>query len=128
MTPDDLGVLIGALFGGLGGLAAFTWTIFRIARGVSQINRAVNHQDDGAPTLVQRVIGLEEAQAAHNETARKLEQRVQRIEILGTTRHDENTETLAALQRSVAALRKDIRSVTPAGQVAARRRDLREGD
>lgn len=128
MTPDDLGILIGALSGGLTGLAAFTWTIFRIARGVSQINRAVNHQEADAPTLVQRVIGLEQAQHAHNETAQKLEQRVQRIEILGTTRHDENVETLAALQRAVAALRKDIRSVTQAGQVAARRRDHREGD
>lgn len=47
----------------IGGVA--TWMGVRTRKEIRQINRAVNHQGDDQPTLIQRVIRLEENQAIH---------------------------------------------------------------
>jgi hypothetical protein len=104
MEPADLAMLIGALVGILAPLGVFVWTMFRVARGVSQINRAVNHQAPGDPTLVQRVIAIEERFAGHDDRAARLGDRVGRLEVLGTTRHDEVIAGLAKLERSMSRL------------------------
>lgn len=108
MTGQDLAIIIGAFAGGLGGLAAFSWTIVRMARGISQINRAVNHQAPGAPTLVERVARMESAQGAHND--RQLTN-----EMMASRRHAENAAALdkqrEELTAALDALSKDVRSL-----------------
>lgn len=104
MEPADLAMLIGALVGILAPLGAFVWTMFRVARGVSQINRAVNHQGPDEPTLVERVKTIEARFDTHDDRAASLGERVQRLEILGTSRHDEVVAGLAKLERAVTRL------------------------
>lgn len=104
MEPNDLAILIGAMVGGLGALGAFVWTMFRVARGVAQINRAVNHADPDEPTLRERVISIEQRFDAHDARAAQLGERVQRLEILGTTRHDEVLGALGKVEKAVGRL------------------------
>ena len=77
---SDVAVIIGVLSGALGALTAFTLTIFRIAQTMAgdlrSINRAVNHQDPSAPTLIDRVKGIEAGQVAHNVAALLVSERV----------------------------------------------------
>lgn len=97
MTGADLGIILGVIIGGLTGLTAFVTAMFRIARGVAQINTAVNHADPGEPTLHERVIAIEAAQRAHND-------RQVVAEATARVRHEENTTTLAALSKDIRSL------------------------
>ena len=57
LSPGDGSVIVALIVAGTGIIAS------RSHRAISRIDRAVNHQPDDAPTLIQRVIRLEENQA-----------------------------------------------------------------
>lgn len=104
MSGQDLALILGTIIGGLSALAAFTATIFKIAKGVAAINAAVNHQAPGEPPLVElvkamaeRVDAIEAAQKDHN--GRQL-----LAEATARVRHEEK-------QAAIDALRKDVRSL-----------------
>lgn len=114
---SDVAVIIGVLSGALAALAAFTLTIFRIAQTMAgdlrSINRAVNHQDPNAPTLIERVKGIEAGQAAHNAAALLVSERVQRIE--------ESHASLAEARNGVVAALGDV--VIRLARIEARQQD-----
>lgn len=104
MSGQDLALILGTIIGGLGALAAFVTAMFRITRGVAEINRAVNHQGPEEPRLVERVKAMvervdaiETAQKAHND-------RQLLAEATARVRHEEN-------QAALGELRKEIRSL-----------------
>lgn len=57
-----------------------TWLAARNRKAIRRIDRAVNHQPDDAPTLIQRVIRLEVNQTSHSTwTATVLENLAKQI-------------------------------------------------
>ncbi len=44
-----------------------TWVAARNRKAIQQINRAVNHRPNGEPTLIQRVVRLEQNSSLHAE-------------------------------------------------------------
>lgn len=59
LSPGDAAVITAVIALVASGLAA------KNSKAIKQINRSVNHQADDAPTLIQRVIRLEQNQAIH---------------------------------------------------------------
>lgn len=108
VEPADVGLIVGALGSFLTILGAFTWTIFRIARGVAQINRAVNHQGPDEPPLIERVKALAETMRRHDEAAAETRDRLASLERLSTSRHAENRESLAGLASGQDEIRKAV--------------------
>jgi len=111
MSGQDLALILGTIIGGLSALAAFTATIFKIAKGVAAINAAVNHQAPGEPPLVERVKAMvervdaiEAAQKDHNGAYETHADRQLLAEATARVRHEEN-------QAAIDALRKDVRSL-----------------
>lgn len=108
ISGGDVAAIIGVLAGALGALGGFTWTMFRIARGVSQINRAVNHQGPDEPVLIERVKALADAMAAHDDRATETRNKVAALEMLATSRHIETRDTLLALSDGQDEIRKGL--------------------
>jgi hypothetical protein len=96
----DLATIVGAVCVAVGAISTPFGLLARAllkrmdhqAVRLEQVNRAVNHQADDQPTLIERVIAIEAAATEHNAVAAELGERVGRIEEHGTERHLENTE------------------------------------
>jgi len=105
MTAGDVAVLLGVMIGGLTGLTAFVAAVFRIAKAMADdvraINRAVNHQDPGEPTLIDRVKKLGEDQAVHVEAAKGIAARVEVIETWNSNRHIQNQNELRRINSTL---------------------------
>ncbi len=104
----DVAAILSVLAGALGALGLFTWTIFRIARGVAQINRAVNHQGPDEPVLIERIKALGEMMVAHDERATETRNKVAALELLATSRHKETSEALVTLSHGQDEIRKGL--------------------
>jgi ABC-type transporter Mla subunit MlaD len=99
----DVGVIIGILCGALGALTTFTWAIFRIAKGiagdVAQINRAVNHQPDSEPKLIDRIKSLVTSVQRVEETTGELRSAAERHEVTAKATRDRVAQLEATASR-----------------------------
>lgn len=108
LEAQDLNVVVAAVAALLTAISAFIWAMFRIIRGLSQINRAVNHQGPDEPPLVEIVKGLRHTMALHNERAIETRDRLSSLERLSTSRHTENRDTLSELKDGQEEIRKSV--------------------
>lgn len=101
----DLAVIIGGCVAAVGVISTPTGLLMRAvfkrmdrqSEALEQVNKAVNHQADGEPTLVQRVKDLEERQIRH--------------ETNGVRRHTELTDAVGSVATEVRKLSARITKV-----------------
>ncbi len=100
IEANDIGLILGAVGSLLTVIGAFALGVVRMARSLSQINRAVNHQGPDEPPLVEIVKGLRDMMAVHDEVAA--------LELLATSRHRETSEALVGLSHGQDEIRKGL--------------------
>ncbi len=108
IEANDIGLILGAVGSLLTVIGAFALGVVRMARSLSQINRAVNHQGPDEPPLVEIVKGLRDMMAVHDERATDTRNKVAALELLATSRHRETSEALVGLSHGQDEIRKGL--------------------
>lgn len=108
IEANDIGLILGAVGSLLTVIGAFALGVVRMARSLSQINRAVNHQGPDEPPLVEIVKNLRDMMAVHDERATDTRNKVAALELLATSWHRETSEALVTLSHGQDEIRKGL--------------------